>query len=188
MFLIPTEVWEPLLRVLSCFSSFRLILDMINWEANLLCTALGVILYFLHSTAVIKISRGLKNFMPRNTSCTLSFEVKLWNPGVPLIRLQMCGFAGNILACAKAILSFPCQMYLQLWQVPSLFFCQGPVVAVGGRTCVDQLGMESSQTKGSQGCLLISVVRKDGVSAGFETFRSTSYFYCGRERYSWFSQ
>lgn len=45
----------------------------------------------------------------------------------------MCGFSDDIMACAKAVLSFPYQMYILLWQLLSLLFCQGPVVAVGGR-------------------------------------------------------
>lgn len=71
---------------------------------------------------VTGIGRGSQNFMPRNTSCTLSFEIELWDFGVLLIRLQIYVFSGDILACKEAVFSFPCQIYL-LWQLPSLFFC-----------------------------------------------------------------
>lgn len=49
------------------------------------------------------IGRGPNNFMSGNTSCTFSFEIELWNGGVLLMRLQMCGFAGDILAWARAM-------------------------------------------------------------------------------------
>lgn len=55
------------------------------WEANVLCIALGIILYSLHSECdyivykVTEVSRASK------TSCLETpqapFKVKLWNPG-----------------------------------------------------------------------------------------------------------
>ena len=82
---------------------------------------------------VTETDTGPPNFTPRHISYTVSFEHKLWSSGVPLIRPQACRFAGSMVACAKARLSFLCPVRLLLWQCSVCFSAKDLMVAVSGR-------------------------------------------------------
>lgn len=122
-----------------------MILHLKNWGADLLWSAqghsgaLGMISSFPHSRVWVCClqcdwnGHRPQNFMPRHISYTVSFEHKLWSSGVPLIRPQVCRFVGNMLACAKARLSFLCSMRLLLWQSSVCFSAKDFMVAVSGR-------------------------------------------------------
>lgn len=110
-----------------------------------------------------------QNFMPKNTSCTLSIEIELWKSGAPdlqvvywLVPKQFSHFPAKCSSCCGCSQDY--------------FSATGTVVAVSRRGLCAPAQMESSLSKGGWGYQ--STVTEEWVSAGFGSLRSSSYFHC----------